>query len=56
MLCKKLPEERCIEGPYDYMSKCEEDEFHCGDGQCIHGLGVCDGKYQCMTGADERMW
>ena len=55
MLCMKLPEERCIEAP-DQMSRCEEDEFDCGNGQCIHGLGVCDRKYQCMNGADERGW
>ena len=51
----KLPEERCIEAP-DQMSRCEEDEFDCGNGQCIHGLGVCDRKYQCRNGADEHEW
>ena len=37
-------------------TRCEEDEFNCGNGQCIPGLGVCDGRYQCMNGADESMW
>ena len=55
MLCMKLPEERCIEGPID-MTMCEEHEFDCGNGQCIHGLGVCDSKYQCKNGADELEW
>ena len=55
MLCMKLPEEGCIGGP-DQMSRCEEDEFNCGNGQCIHGLGVCDRKYQCRNGADELEW
>lgn len=55
-LCMKLPEEMCLEAPDTNMSKCGEHEFDCGDGKCIHGLGVCDNKYQCMTGADEKMW
>ena len=55
MLCMKLPEEGCIGGP-DQMTRCEEDEFDCGNDQCIHGLGVCDRKYQCMNGADELEW
>ena len=56
MLCMKLPEEHCIDGPMNNISRCEEDEFNCGNGQCIHGLGVCDRKYQCMNGADEHEW
>ena len=52
----KLPEEHCIDGPMNNISRCEEDEFNCGNGQCIHGLGVCDRKYQCMNGADEHEW
>ena len=52
----KLPEKECIEGPMDERTKCEEDEFDCGNGQCIHGLGVCDRKYQCRNGADELEW
>ena len=51
----KLPEKDCIDGPMN-RQRCEEDEFDCGNGQCIHGLGVCDRKYQCMNGADELMW
>ena len=54
-LCMKLPDDKCIGGP-DEVSKCEEDEFDCGNGQCIHGLGVCDTKYQCRNGADELEW
>ena len=52
----KLPEKDCIDGPMNNMTRCEEDEFNCGNGQCIPGLGVCDGRYQCMNGADELMW
>ena len=55
-LCMKLPEKDCIEGPITNMTRCEEDEFNCGNGQCIHGLGVCDNMYQCMNGADELEW
>ena len=56
MLCMKLPEKDCIEGPTENRTKCGEYEFDCGNGQCIPGLGVCDRKYQCMNGADERGW
>jgi hypothetical protein len=52
----KLPEEKCLSGPETNMSRCGEHEFDCGDGQCIHGMGICDNKYQCMTGKDELMW
>ena len=55
-LCMKLPEKDCIGEPMNNMTRCEEDEFDCGNGQCIHGLGVCDRKYQCMNGADELKW
>ena len=55
MLCMQLPEEDCLTG-MEGMLVCEEDEFDCGDGKCIHGLGVCDNTYQCMNGADELMW
>ena len=55
-LCMELPEEMCLEAPETNMTRCGEHEFDCGDGKCIHGLGLCDGKYQCMTGADELMW
>jgi hypothetical protein len=54
-LCMRLPNERCLPAP-DSSSMCEEHEFDCGDGKCIRGLGICDNKYQCMTGADETMW
>ena len=55
-ICMKLPEERCISSPYYDTSMCEEEEFDCGYGNCIHGLGLCDNKYQCLNGADELMW
>ena len=56
MLCMKLPEKDCIEGPMGNKTTCEEHEFNCGNGQCIPGLGVCDRRYQCMNGADELEW
>ena len=54
-VCMKLPEDNCM-GDMNQLSRCGEYEFDCGDGQCIPGPGVCDGKYQCMNGADENMW
>ena len=56
MLCMKLPEKDCIEEPMNSQRRCGEYEFDCGEGHCIPGLGVCDGRYQCMNGADELMW
>ena len=56
MLCMKLPEKDCLEGPITPETRCDEDEFNCGNGQCIHGLGVCDNKYECKNGADELEW
>ena len=56
MICMKLPEEKCLHSPDMEMSRCEEDEFDCGDGKCIHGLGICDNKYQCLSGKDETQW
>lgn len=52
----KLPDEKCLPADGPQSGPCGEDEFHCGDGQCIHGLGVCDFKYQCKNGADELRW
>lgn len=52
----KLPEEKCLPAPMNEKSKCSEDEFDCGDGECIPGLGLCDRKYQCRNGADEMKW
>ena len=54
-VCMKLPEDNCM-GDTNQLSRCGEYEFDCGDGQCIPGVGVCDGKYQCMNGADELGW
>lgn len=55
-ICMKLPEEKCLPAGYIGNGGCGEHEFHCGDGQCIHGLGVCDEKYQCLNGHDESLW
>jgi hypothetical protein len=55
-ICMRLPEDMCLSAPYMERPMCEEHEWDCGDGQCIHGLGVCDNKYQCMNGADELEW
>ena len=57
MLCMELPEEECAKSPADYhMNICGEKEFGCGDNKCIHKLDVCDGNFECITGADEIMW
>lgn len=56
-ICMQLPEEECISHPPSMnYSRCGEDEFDCGNGQCIPGLGLCDHKYQCLNGADELRW
>ena len=56
-ICHMLPDKDCLPGMVDMKdSMCGEDEYYCGDGQCIHGLGVCDHKYQCENGADELPW
>lgn len=55
-LCKKLPEERCLPGDIGDDDKCSKEEFSCGDGKCIHGLEICDNKYQCKSGYDELSW
>ena len=52
----KLPEKDCLPALGNELKRCEEDEYDCGDGQCIHGLGLCDGEYQCLNGADELEW
>ena len=54
-LCMHLPDEECLPAPMN-TSKCGKDEFDCGDGECIHGLQICDNKYDCSTGADELQW
>lgn len=51
-----LPEEECLPGLPEPEDPCEEDEFHCGGGQCIHGADVCDFEYECANGADELQW
>ena len=59
--CMKLPdkeEEACLSEPIETpdQDECGEDEFNCGNGQCVHGLQLCDHKYDCWTGADELKW
>ena len=58
-LCMQMPEEGCLPGDaMDMMpeKKCDEHEFACGDGQCVHGLTLCDHKFDCRNGADELRW
>jgi hypothetical protein len=54
-----LPEEQeaCYPGAIEaYEQPCEEDEFHCGGDQCVHGSKLCDNVYDCPNGADELKW
>ncbi|KAF6017572.1 hypothetical protein EB796_024123 [Bugula neritina] len=55
-LCMKLPDEECLPAIASPVQPCGEHEFSCGDGQCIPGLGVCNNKYECLSGADEEEW
>jgi hypothetical protein len=59
MICEKLPEDKCYDG-YDYYEErrpvCKEDQFDCGDGTCVHGLKLCDNRFDCRNGADELSW
>lgn len=56
-VCMSLPEEGCLPGAIEAAEgDCEEDEFSCGDGQCVHGLLTCDNKLDCANGADELRW
>lgn len=55
-ICMQLPEEDCLPALPMNDSKCTEDEFDCGDGQCVHGLQLCDHKFDCKSGADELKW
>lgn len=52
----QLPEKDCLPALPMNDSKCTEDEFDCGDGVCIHGLQLCDNKFDCRNGADELQW
>ncbi|CAD5112199.1 DgyrCDS1434 [Dimorphilus gyrociliatus] len=33
---------------------CEENQFRCDNGQCIHGFAKCDQEVDCQDGSDER--
>lgn len=57
-VCMKLPDcGDCYPGRYaDLLQPCEKDEFHCGDGQCVHGHQLCDRQFDCANGADELKW
>ena len=55
-ICMQLPEKDCLPALPMNDSKCTEDEFDCGDGQCVHGLQLCDHKFDCKSGADELKW
>ncbi|KAL5273419.1 hypothetical protein ACFFRR_000257 [Megaselia abdita] len=35
--------------------KCEEKQFHCGQGLCIPVLFLCDGQMDCSDGSDENV-
>lgn len=35
--------------------KCEEKQFHCGEGECIPVRFVCDGQTDCNDGSDENV-
>ena len=35
---------------------CGENEFDCGNGQCIPSLSICDHTFNCLNGADELKW
>lgn len=56
-ICQELPTERCIKGPDENRNRCQDGEFMCGDDdQCVDYLKVCDGKFDCCNGADEKAW
>lgn len=33
--------------------QCRDDEYKCGNGQCIYGQQKCDGRRDCDDGSDE---
>lgn len=57
-VCGMLPDDdKCYPGRPEYTRQpCGEDEFHCGDGQCIHGSKLCDRAADCENWADELKW
>lgn len=50
----ELPNEDCDAVPE--KDECGKHEYSCGDGQCVHGLAVCDRQRDCSNWADEREW
>ena len=32
---------------------CSVDQFSCGDGSCVSESNVCDGTWDCASGAEE---
>lgn len=55
-LCTKLPDSNCRGGLLDMRNPCQENEFHCGDRQCVPLVTVCDYRYDCLNAADELRW
>lgn len=53
-----LPTEGCYNGTeVEEDTDCGEHGFHCGDGTCVHGMQLCDYRYDCLaTGRDELGW
>ena len=35
------------------LATCAEDEFRCGNGECVGSSAVCDFRFDCIDGSDE---
>lgn len=56
-ICMMLPVEQCLgDMPDKPAPVCKDDEFSCGDGQCVPRWQACNLRYDCMNGADELSW
>lgn len=56
-VCMQLPEENCYDGvDYEEKRDCGEYRFDCGDDTCVHGMKLCDNRFDCGNGADELGW